>query len=574
MKYLHKLTARYKQLSHPARLSLVVSVLLVGTILLSISASHGKENPLLATNAQQYGSPTWYCEGSCPTGSPTPTYEGQYPSPTLFSGTPAATLTPGAPSISTPVSQVPGGQSPANPAPGTPLDQLIQLIQQIIQQLQQLIQQLLGGSSSPTPSPAPTAPPTTTGIPTSNPTLTAVPSRGVVVDYSGLPLSVTADWSGTNVNSVQSGTSVSLTNFTIVGSHPNQVVYLALVSKGATDLGNVRCVRGGAPHVLVQKSDWNGDTVYILYRGHGNLSVLPGSDPIDCSWDNRATVNLGAVAFYNVDNSAAEFYSKAASADTSSFPSVVASSTPGNLIFGWGAVGVDIPVAPANYISAYLLHGAQSVDLTSFVVGSGANEAMFVGITSPGPLNATVTWDGQALSLLDTFPIPNALVGCDSSGSGCPTQAHLYWYFMAAPHPGNRVLHVSWTNTTSHWGEPIVDIGAISFSGVNQTTPVSSITHSSGLDDGVDSPVDSITIPTAAGDETVALWGSINMEACKWNQTPNWPTDGHGIGSLSSRAAGAPTSNTHSLIHAGSACGIGVPSGGYWGMSGFNIKAQ
>jgi hypothetical protein len=394
-----------------------------------------------------------------------------------------------------------------------------------------------------------------------------------VVDYSGVPLSVTADWSGTNVNSVQSGTSVSLTNFTIAGSHPNQVVYLALVSKGATDLANVRCRRGGDPnHKLVQKSDWNGDTVYIFYRGHGNLSVLPGSDPITCSWDNNATVDLGAAAFYNVDHSAAEFESKAAPADTSSFPSVGASRSPGNRIFGWGAVGVDIPVAPANYISAYLSWGAQSVDLTSFVVGSGANEAMFVGITSPGPLDATVKWDDQALSLLDAYPVPGGFVGCN--GNGCTTQGHLYWYFLAAPHPGNRVLNVSWTNTTSHWGAPIVDIGAISFSGVNQTTPVSSITHSSGLDDGVDSPVNSITIPTAPGDETVALWGSVHMEGCKWNQTPNWPTDGHGINSLSSRAAGTSTSNTHSLIHAGSACGISVPSGGYWGMSGFNIKAQ
>jgi hypothetical protein len=394
-----------------------------------------------------------------------------------------------------------------------------------------------------------------------------------VVDYSSVPLSVTADWSGTNVNSVQSGTSVSLTNFTIAGSHPNQVVYLALVSKGATDLANVRCRRGGDPnHKLVQKSDWNGDTVYIFYRGHGNLSVLPGSDPITCSWDNTATVDLGAAAFYNVDHSAAEFESKAAPADTSSFPSVRASRSPGNRIFGWGAVGVDIPVAPANYISAYLSWGAQSVDLTSFVVGSGANEAMFVGITSPGPLDATVKWDDQALSLLDAYPVPGGFVGCN--GNGCTTQGHLYWYFLAAPHPGNRVLNVSWTNTTSHWGAPIVAIGAISFSGVNQTTPVSSITHSSGLDDGVDSPVNSITIPTAPGDFTVALWGSVHMEGCKWNQTPNWPTDGHGINSLSSRAAGTSTSNTHSLIHAGSACGTPVPSGGYWGMSGFNIKAQ
>jgi hypothetical protein len=536
-KYLDWFPARFRELSHPAKLSLLVSALLVWAFLMILTASHSKENPLSTSNAQQVVSPTYYCGGSCPTGSPTPTYSGGgTPSPSAsISAVPSVSLNPT-------TTAAPSGQPPVSPTPGTPLDQLIQLIQQLIQQLQQLIQKLLGGG-------------------------------GVVVDYSGVPLSVTANWSGTNVNSVQSGRSVSLANFTIAGSHPNQVVYLTLVSKGATDLGNVRCLRAGAQFVLLQKSDWNSDTVYIFYRGHGNLSVFPGSDPIDCSWDNSATVNLGAVAVYNVDNSAAEFYSKAVSAGSSSFPSVVPSSTPGNLIFGWGAVGVDIPVAPANYISAYLLNGAQSVDLTSFVVGPGANEAMFVGITSPGPLDATVTWDGHALSLIDAYPVPNGFVGC-SNNNTCETQGYLYWYLLAAPNPGNRVLNVSWTNRTSDYGDPIVDIGAISFSGVNQKTPYSSITHSSGLDDGVDSPVNSITIPTAAGDETVALWGSINMEGCKWNQTPNWPTDGHGINSLSSRAAGTSTSNTHSLIHAGSACGIRVPSGGYWGMSGFNIKAQ
>jgi hypothetical protein len=640
-KYLDWFPVRFRELSHPAKLSLLVSALLVGAILMILTASHSKENALSTTNAQQVVSPTYYCGGSCPTNTPTTIPTGQCvqpsqilcpngqmqvsatpplcykvicisetPTPTpATGGTPCAyrwppgggpeelycpagytcdgqaapnapygmcqpngtgTETP-TPTPALPVSIAP---PPVTPPPGSPLDQLIQLIQQLIQQIQQLIQQLLGGGGNQTP--APTGMPTPTTIPVSSPPSTGAPTgaqgKGVVVDYSGLPLSVTADWSGTNSTSVQSGTSVSLTNFTIASSHPNQVIYLALVSKGATDLGNVSCVRAGDKFVQLQKSNSNGDTVYILYRGHDNLSVLPGSNSIDCSWDNSANVNLGASAFYNVDNTIAEFYHKTAPADTSSFPSVITSSTPGDLIFGWGGVGEDIPVAPANYISAYLLHGAQSVDLTSFTVGPGANEAMFVGITSPGPLNATVTWDGQALSLLDTYPVPGGMVGCNGNGPGCPTQAQLYWYFLTAPHPGNKVLNVTWTNTTSYYGEPIVDIGAVSFSGVNQATPFSSITHSSGDDGGGANPVDSITIPTAPGDETVALWGSIYAEGCSWNQTPNWPVDGHGINSLSSRAGGTSGNNTHSLHHGGPQCGI--PGGGIWGMSGFNIKAQ
>jgi hypothetical protein len=234
-----------------------------------LTASHSKENPLSTTNAQQVVTPTIYCLGSCPTGSPTPTYSGggtPSPSASLSAG-PGVSLNPT-------TTAAPSGQPPVSPTPGTPLDQLIQLIQQLIQQLLQLIQQLLGGAGNPIA--VPTGVPTPTTIPVSTPPPTGAPSGGVVVDYSSVPLSVTADWSGTNVNSVQSGTSVSLTNFTIAGSHPNQVVYLALVSKGATDLANVRCRRGSDPnHKLVQKSDWNGDTVYIFYRGHGNLHIPP-----------------------------------------------------------------------------------------------------------------------------------------------------------------------------------------------------------------------------------------------------------------------------------------------------------
>jgi hypothetical protein len=239
----------------------------------------------------------------------------------------------------------------------------------------------------------------------------------------------------------------------------------------------------------------------------------------------------------------------------------------------WGAVVVDIPVAPTNYINYHLLMGNE-VNLDSFVVGSGPNEALFVGITSPGALRGLhVIWGDQSLTQLDAFPIPNAVVGCahNSHCSEIP-HAHIYWYYLLNPQPGNHRLNVSWASDTTGWGEPLVDVGAVSFSGVDLADPVSSISHSYGLDVVADS-VDSLTVPTRPGDETLALWGSIYVDACNWNQIPIVPGDGHGIGYEASRADSTSYANTHSIVHGAWSCDPILFPVGYWGMAGFNIRA-
>src|ERR1700730_12873965 len=55
----------------------------------------------------------------------------------------------------------------------------------------------------------------------------------VLKDDSIVTISATADWSGTNVASVDAGTSVSLTSFT-VGSGSNEALYIALTSQATT----------------------------------------------------------------------------------------------------------------------------------------------------------------------------------------------------------------------------------------------------------------------------------------------------------------------------------------------------
>jgi hypothetical protein len=478
-------------------------------------------------------------------------------------------------------------------------------------------------------------------------------SSSVGADYSGASIAVTANWSGTNQNTVATGTSVSLTSFT-VGSGPNEALYVALTSQ-ATTLTSPSCVRNTTEVLNLQATyTWNAsnnDSIYIFYLGHGSGFVQAGTQTISCSWSNSATVAIGAASFYNVDTYRAQYLPSIVTAGTISsspqigIPSATSNATLAVMMRGtassvlfdsrgpvsppaqevwaynttdsnnsvatqaagatsvthqwdltgsapWAAVGIDIPAAQSNFIDVFVggvprgVSGARSVDLSTFIVGSGSSEAMFVAVTSPGALaDLAVTWDAggvspQSMSQVDVYSIPGGSVPyCAAFGgdtcitSGSPTQAHLYWYSLIAPHSGNHVLNVSWTNDLSGSAEPLVDVGAISFSGVDQSVPALQLTHSAGYDSAVNSH-DSITINTAVGDETVALWGSIHGDACDWNQTANWPHSGHGIASDSSRAAGTGTSNTHSLVHYSTSCYSETPSVGYWGMSGFDIAAS
>jgi hypothetical protein len=84
--YFRTLQTQFKNLPRPAQLSILVSALLIIAIIVSISNSRlAQEKTLSFTNAQQVVTPTWYCEGSCPTGSPTQP-PSAFPSPTLFPG--------------------------------------------------------------------------------------------------------------------------------------------------------------------------------------------------------------------------------------------------------------------------------------------------------------------------------------------------------------------------------------------------------------------------------------------------------------------------------------------------------
>ncbi len=274
----------------------------------------------------------------------------------------------------------------------------------------------------------------------------------------------------------------------------------------------------------------------------------------------------------------------------------------------WAVVGIDLPNQPVNIDQRWLglptsagdqpPSGVQSLTLHNFEVGGGANEYMVVGITSPGSLmKLQVTWDSQAMSQIDAYPIRNAAVpmcthgtfqsngasACDTYGAS--TQAYLYWYGLKLPHAGNKLLNVSWTNDLSGSMAPLIDAMALSFANVDQSTPYQNVTHANGSVKGNAGPA-SLRIPSGGSNNmTVALLGNGGGNIwCDPTQTSNVPSVGHGIDIASSRAPGPAGGGvvTHSWMHgagpannrSGCSSVTATANSVVYGISGFDIVAS
>jgi hypothetical protein len=404
------------------------------------------------------------------------------------------------------------------------------------------------------------------------------------------------------------------------------------------------------------------DTMYLFSMTHGDTAAQIGKQNLVCGWDNATLAAVGAVSFKGVQTWPAQyspavtvntgsgthplidissgpnhmtlaFMMHATSlaayvtgqtrtlqwAISGNTPNAALTTAPGasgsvrhQFILGaslpWVVVGIDLPNQPVNIDQRWLglpasagnqpPSGVQSLTLQNFQVGSGVNEYMVVGITSPGSLtNLQVTWDSQAMSQIDAYPIPNDTVAmckhgtfqsngasaCDTYGTS--TQPYLYWYGLKLPHEGNRLLNVSWTNDLSGSLEPLIDAMALSFANVDQSTPYQNTSHANGSLNGHAGPVSLRIKSGGPNDMTVALLGDGGGNIwCDPTQASNVPSVGHGIGIASSRAPGPSGGGvvTHSWMHGTgpanneSSC-ASVTSTTYsviYGMSGFDIVAS
>ena len=404
------------------------------------------------------------------------------------------------------------------------------------------------------------------------------------------------------------------------------------------------------------------DTIYLFSMTHGDTAAQIGKQNLVCGWRNASLAAVGAVSFKGIQTWPAQYspavtvntgsgtqplvdipsgsnhmtmafmmhasnVATTVTGQTQTLQWAISGKTPNGALttapgasgsvrhhftldasLPWAVVGIDLPNQPVNIDQRWLGHptsagnqppsGVQSLTLHNFQVGSGADEYMMVGITSPGSLmNLQVTWDGQAMSQIDVYPIPNDTVprcihftyqwngasACDTYGAS--TQPYLYWYGLKLPHAGNKRLNLSWTNDLSGSLAPLIDAMALSFANVDQSTPYQNISHANGSVNGNAGPV-SLQIKTGGSNNmTVALLGNGGGNIwCDPTQTSNVPSVGHGIGIASSRAPGPWGGGvvTHSWMHGTgpadnqSSCArvTATPYPFVYGISGFDIVAS
>ena len=425
------------------------------------------------------------------------------------------------------------------------------------------------------------------------------------------------------------GTSISLPNLDIAAGHDGVLaVALFAESPLTSPWCKWGAIDHGIKFTQVHSVPGSSDTLYVGTFGHGDNLVIPGKQTLYCGWGNTAMVAVGAASFLGVHTWMAQYNPTVTfNSGTSTQPYVDVPTGPSHMSMAfmmhatsvatsltaesqtlqwavhgglnaamttasgsgasvkhqftlgssssWVAVGVDLANQPFNLeqrwmgppsaTSTQAPTGVQSASLTHFVVGTGADEYLTVGITSPGSLTGLkVTWDGQSLSQIDAFAIPGDSVpvcahvtwqtngGSSCGTSGSPTQPYLYWYGLSAPHPGNKTLSVTWTNDISGSLEPLVDVMALSFSEVDPSLPYQHISHANGVLSGKAGPVSLGISSDAATDMTLALLGNGGGSIwCDPTRTMNAPSVGHGIDFASTRAPGAQGGGTvtHTWTH-------------------------
>ena len=189
-----------------------------------------------------------------------------------------------------------------------------------------------------------------------------------------------------------------------------------------------------------------------------------------------------------------------------------------------------------------------TVTIPSFDPSSASDLLLVVGLSFGGgvaPTGVSVTYGGVALTL-----VPG------TSGTSSDNLQHTELWYLVNPSitPGNIVA--SWTGTRGY------AMGAVSFSGVHQTTPVLNGTYATG-----NSTTTSVTITSAAGDmtmDTVSQNSGAATPLSAPTQTQRWldaaPTN---VTAGGSTAPGVATV-THAWTN-----GSSVP----WVSSGVDIKA-
>lgn len=379
---------------------------------------------------------------------------------------------------------------------------------------------------------------------------------GVAVDSSANKVYVT---SGNTVSVFDGSTNTLIQNIQLdstggVGVNPNtNMVYVA------NSMNNtVSVIQGGssktstipsAPQTLVvtagnaQNSlSWtapasNGGsaiTGYNIYRGtvSGGESSTPIASDITSTSFNDASVTNGQTYYYQVTavNSVGE---SARSNEASATPTAPASSGSGNTnpIILNNVQSTSDTTSPSNQVT-----------LSGFDAGSGTNQLLVVGISANNNNAVSVTFNGTPLT---------------QTVSSFTNNDAEFWYLKNPAGTGNIVATFA--------GQTQAVVGAYSFSGVNQTSPIA--THTAKHNTSASSP--SVSIATKYANDMVldlpSIWGSDTLSSPTCTQGWDVSMPSAITGASSSTAASSPSTIT---------CGWKSSTADLWDDVALEIRAD
>jgi len=214
------------------------------------------------------------------------------------------------------------------------------------------------------------------------------------------------------------------------------------------------------------------------------------------------------------------------------------------------AVGLTVGTAPTsqtvqfdNAVDSGFRWSVTSVTTPAFVVGSGANRAamIMVAMSANNATNVTASLGG----------VPGTLVAGTDSGTTASIRTLIFQ--VINPPSGPQTATVSWT-TAMH-----ADVGVITVTGVDQTTPVTNGRFVAF--NASPAAATSLTIPSSPGDRTASI-GFTTNDWVSSNQTIAWGPD-------SSSVQGDIGPGTGTTTHTWTDQYLGIPHS----VSGANFRA-
>jgi hypothetical protein len=166
-----------------------------------------------------------------------------------------------------------------------------------------------------------------------------------------------------------------------------------------------------------------------------------------------------------------------------------------------------------NKVSTGFRWGVTTVTTPSFIIGSGSNRAAMIMVTMSANTATNIT---ASLGGVSGTVIP----GTDT---GTTAAMRTLIFQVINPPAGSQTATVSWTTSMN------VDVGVITVSGADQTTPCTNGTFAAA--NAAQTPTTSVTITSAPGD----LTASVGFTADAWvtpftNQTLKWGVDSSAAG--------------------------------------------